>query len=206
MRIVLWSVVFSSILLCFWAEVATPIVQRKHKDPERQLPVHVTLYLEKSVAENETQYVAQAAMEWYEATNGQVIFDMVPLPAKDIDITKSVVILNVTPDEPNVIVLDTFNDSSTLGYCDRNAALPNIDLVYSRINNDEATAVIMHELGHYLGLEHPNTKEHPEWGIGTLMYSSISYGSSHITQEDLVRFCDIYHCDASKLHGFSQVQ
>lgn len=208
MRFVLWSMVLSSILLCLWAEVASPIVQKKHKESEWKLPVHITLYLEKSVFSLEKKYVSQATTEWSEATDGQVTFDLAELPAQDIDITKSIVLVNVTSDFPQIIVLDTFNNNnnSTLAYCDRNATLPHIDLVYDRINDEEFKPVIEHELGHYLGLEHPNTKEHPEWGLGTLMYSSLVHGADHITPEDLTQLCKLYHCDARKFHGFSEVQ
>lgn len=206
MRIVLWSIVFTAIVLIFWAEVATPFIQKRHKTPESELPVHVTLYLENSVFENEVDHVSAASLEWYNATNGQVIFDLEKLPAKDIDPHKSIVLVNITPQYPQIIVLDSYNKNTTLAYCDRNATLPYIGIVYDRINEDEFTSVLMHELGHYMGLEHPDTKEHPENGIGTLMYSNLTNGSSHITQEDLVQFCKLHHCDASKFHGLPQVQ
>ena len=201
MRLVLWSIVLSMIVLIFWAEVATPIVQKKHKAPEAELPVHITLYLEKSVFENEVNHVSAASLEWYNATDGQVIFDLATLPAADIDPAKSIVLVNVTPQYPQIIVLDSYNHTSTLAYCDRNATLPYIGIVYDRINEDEFNSVIMHELGHYMGLEHPDTKERPEQGMGSLMYSNITLGSNHITKFDLLQFCKLHHCDASKFHG-----
>lgn len=206
MRIVLWSMVFTAIVLVFWAEVSTPFVQKKHRKLTEELPIHVTLYLEKSVFDNEVQHVSEAVLEWYNVTDGQVVFDLETLPAKNIDPHNSIVLVNISPQYPQIIVLDTYNESSTLAYCDRNAALPYIGIVFDRINEDEFTSVIMHELGHYMGLEHPDTKEHPEWGMGTLMYSNLTHGSNHITREDLEQFCQLHHCDASKYHGFPQVQ
>jgi predicted Zn-dependent protease len=59
----------------------------------------------------------------------------------------------------------------------------------------------MHEMGHALGLQHPDTEDHPEIGLGSLMHSTIDEGSNHITDLDLKQLCQLYHCDASKFHG-----
>ena len=206
MRLVLWSMVFTAIVLIFWAEVSTPFVQKKHKvRPDAELPVHVTLYMDQEIAKD-ASHVAEAALEWSNATNGEVVFDVAALPEEHIDPTKSIILSHVTPEFPYIIVLDSLNQNSTLAYCDRNAMLPYIALVTERIDEDEFASVMMHELGHYMGLEHPDSKEHPELGMGTLMYSNLTHGSNHITQEDLEQFCRLHHCDASKYHGLPEVQ
>jgi predicted Zn-dependent protease len=112
----------------------------------------------------------------------------------------AIVIFNVTPDFPDIIILDSIKNYSTLGYYN-SRGLDYIALVDARISEANYNAVVMHELGHALGLEHPDLDDHPEIGIGTLMYSMIDAGSNHITKDDLKQFCKLYHCDSSKFHG-----
>lgn len=172
------------------------------------LPIHKTLYIERNVYNDELFHIIDAAIEWNQATDGQVVFDIKRMPRMHISPSDSVIFFNVTPDYPDIIILDNSRkrNLSTLGYFNGDRVLPYIALVDERISDDDYTGVVLHELGHFLGLEHPDSDEHPEIGIGTLMYSNVDAGSLHITQGDLKQFCELYHCDASKFHGVSEVQ
>ena len=198
-RLLLWPIVLTLLLLGGIVWVAAPA---PHQHKTYALPVHKTLYLERSIYNEEMFHIVEAAIEWNEATNGQVIFDIKRLPQSDIDPTNAVIILNVTPDYPKIIACDRFNYYATVGYTDIDPSLDSILLVDERITNKEYSAIVMHELGHELGLEHIRGIE----GINTLMCPNITLGASHITNIDLHYFCKLYHCDESKFHGISEIQ
>jgi len=197
MRIFVWSLALTIVLLFVFAEIATPIVQKPHI--EHKLPIHKTLYLERGIYDEEMYHIMAAAMEWNRATNGQVVIDIKRLPSQDIRAADAIIMFNVTPDFPDIIILDNIKHFTTLGYYNERG-LNYIALVDERISNGSFDAVVMHELGHALGLQHPDSEDHPEIGIGNLMYSIVDIGGNHITDDDLKQFCTIYHCDSSKFH------
>jgi len=212
MRLFLYPLILTIALLFPFAEIATPILQHKKETPTHVLPVHKTLYLGRDIYDTEAEHILEAAIEWNEATNGQVVFDIKKLPSRDIKPSDGLVIFNVTPDFPDIILLDNINHLSTLGYYEGNATLKYIALVDERIPVQDVSAVALHELGHALGLQHPNSQD-PDApiedrlrGVGSLMYSNIDSGSNHITTLDLQQFCRLYHCDWKKLHGVPEVQ
>lgn len=202
MRIFFWSVIFSTIILFGFVRFAAPILEAKNIQPSYKLPVHKTLYLERSIYDEEFLSIVQASIEWNEVTNGQVTFDIKRLPDSDIDIHNAIIMINVSTDYPEVILLDARRGLITLGFFNHEASLAYIALVSERINEGRFTQIVLHELGHSLGLEHVDDVD----GLGTLMYPTIDLGSMHITQTDLKQFCKLYHCDSSKFHGFSEIQ
>ena len=128
-------------------EIATPIVQRAKV--EHKLPVHKTLYLERGIYDDQMYHILEAAMEWNLATNGQVVFDIKRLPQQNIQAADAIIVFNVTPDYPDIIILDSIKHYSTLGYYN-NRGLDYIALVDERITNSNYNAVVMHELGQEL--------------------------------------------------------
>ena len=208
MRLFVWSIILTFLLLLTYAEVVSIVLPPPPHEDAHVLPVHKTLYIERNVYDDELFHIMEAALEWNQATDGQVFFDIKRLPRSNISLSNSLIIFNVTPDYPDIIILDNSRKQQldTLGFFNDSPLLPHIELVDERISDQDYTAVVLHELGHYLGLEHPNDDDHPEVGIGSLMYSTIDFGSNHITKDDLKQFCQIYHCDASKFHGIPEVQ
>lgn len=208
MRLFVLSVALSLILLLAFTEAVAILLPPPPRETNITLPIHKTLYIERNVYNEELLHIMEAVIEWNEATNGQVVFDIKRMPRRTISVTDSVVFFNVSPDFPDIVLLDNARKKplTTLGYFSGNRMLPYIALVDERIPELDYTGVILHELGHYLGLSHPDDEDHPEIGVGSLMYSNIDAGSRHITDEDLKRFCKLYHCDSSKFHGFSKVQ
>lgn len=195
MRAFVWSLALTVALLVVFAEIVTPFVRRNH--PVHTLPVHKTLYLERGVDDEELYHVMAAAIEWNEATNGQVTFDIKRLPQPGITPGDAIIVLNVTPDYPEVIILDNINKYSTLGFFNNDSGLSYIAIVYERVRDEDFNAVMLHEMGHSLGLEHIKGID----GLGALMFPSIDLGASHITRTDLRQFCKLYHCDYKKMHG-----
>jgi hypothetical protein len=192
MRIFLWGLILTIILLIGVAHIATPFL--RHKQIYHALPIHKTLYLDRNIDDDELFHIMQAAMEWKHATNGQVVLDIKRLPRPYIPLTNAIIVINVSPEYPDILMLDNGKGPNTLGYCNSAASIEFIELVNDRMNEENSTSVVLHELGHALGLEH--TAE-----VGTLMYPVYDEGSNHITSSDLKQFCKLYHCDPSKFHG-----
>lgn len=176
-----------------------------YKEKEYPNYVHTTLYLDRTFDDFEEEAIMEAAVEWATVTNHVVDFDVVKLPANNIDLDNSVIITKVTPDYPMVIVLDTTNDNSTLGYCDNKYIIPHIALVNERISNEDYKPVVMHELGHHLGLKHNEGLDNldslmfPSRGVYIKSAGVFLPSSNIITHKDGVNFCKLYHCDPNKL-------
>lgn len=93
-----------------------------------------------------------------------------------------------------VQLIDAMINGTALGFYDPSTPLiPTIWIVQDRIEYDfEYEAVVMHELGHSLGLEHEPLHE------DTLMYPEVA-GIMCLTQWDLKKFCKIYGCDTEEM-------
>jgi hypothetical protein len=187
MRLLLWSLVLTAIFLLGYIYLVWP------QTIERRLPVHKTLYLDRDIYNGELYHIAQASLEWSEATNNMVIFDIQRLPCDHINWRNAVFIFNATPDYPDVIYIDAFSHQKTLGFYNDDK-LPSIGIVDHRIAEEKYTQIVLHELGHVLLLEHPSGTD----GHGTLMNVDIDNGSDHITYSDLLSLCEIYQCNATK--------
>ncbi len=154
-----------------------------------------TLYVDPSFSDEEQEAIISAAIIWTCKTHYIVNIGIVFLPSKNIDATDGIIILPISRYNPDIIGLDEFNQHTTLGFFTREGAVPSINLVSSRIEDEEYQTVVLHELGHALGLKHNSTVD----GIGTLMYPSINFGAPTITNDDLVNFCKLYKCNSLEL-------
>jgi len=166
--------------------------------PEKVYPerVHKTLFLDRYLNPDEIAFITHAALEWSAATKNIVTFDVVTLPQEKVVISDNdIMIMNISPDHPLVLILDDNSNYSTLGYYDESFPVPIIYLVSDRIKNKDYVMVVLHELGHALGLDHNENI----WEVGTLMYPNIVLCSKHITLYDLKKFCKLYRCDVNKL-------
>ncbi len=174
--------------------IATPILHVYREN--YQLPVHKTLYVDRNMTEEEMAVIVSSAWEWHATTKGMVIYDVIKLPSKNIDVQNGIVICLVSPDFPEVIDLDTQRpDANHLAYYKR-APMPYIGVIPDRIPIKDYRTVIIHELGHSLGLKHNEGIA----GIGTLMYPDMDFEANYITDTDLENFCKLYNCDANQLH------
>lgn len=194
MRLLYWTSLIVMVMLFILNIVAVPILTHT---VDRIAPIHKTLYVDRNLSEDELCIIVGAAWEWHTATNGIVTYDVVRMPAKSIDIHNSIIIVIVSADFPEMIALDSASEDRThLAYYHERGAVPYIALVPYRIADHDYKPVLMHELGHSLGLQHNEGID----GIGTLMYPNVDASASVITDTDLKNFCKIYGCDASHLH------
>lgn len=167
-----------------------------HPPHSKENHIHKILYIDSTFSNEEIADITSAALTWTTKTHYIARFDVVVLPTNQkIDLSKAIFILKITPGYPEVVLLDGLNHHSTLGYYHEKGAAPYIGLIPSRIEGYDYRVVVMHELGHAVGLKHAENLE----DMGTLMYPVIDWGADSITHRDLVRFCKIYSCDADKL-------
>lgn len=154
--------------------------------------VHKTLFLDRTFSKEEVEFITSAAIEWSEATQHIANIDIVQLSNKEEILSKdSVIVVAVSPDYPDVLIDESLSNNTILGLYTRKYEIGIIELVVSRISDEDYKTVVMHELGHALGLDHNLGLD----GIFTLMSPSIDGCSNHITQKDLDNFCQFYHCN-----------
>jgi len=206
-QIAAWTCIINFIILLCLFDFVSDLYPRKVELPNY---IHTTIYIDSSFDDFEREAITEAALEWTVTTNHIIDYDIIQLPTnEEIDMDHSIIIYNATPDHPHVIALDSSNKKTTLGLYDKQTIIPSILLVNQRINNEDYKSVVMHELGHSLGLEHIKGTN----GLDTLMYPSrytmyqmnaghqelIKSGADHLTLKDGQQLCKLYHCDASKL-------
>lgn len=197
MRIPRLSFIFSQIISIIII-ITIYINSVKIFQPEKIYParVHKTLFLDRYLDPDEVAFITQAALEWSAATKNIVTFDVVTLPQDKVIISDNdILILSMSPDHPIIMLIDSENQSIALGYYDEHLPVPSIYLVSERIKDKDYVTVVLHELGHALGLEHNENI----WDIGTLMFPTKNFSATHITLKDLKNFCKLYHCDVNKL-------
>jgi predicted Zn-dependent protease len=150
---------------------------------------HSILYIDYKFSNQEKEYITNAAFDWERATNRIVTFDIIYLPTiRTIDLDKGLLILKVDSLDPEIIILDiAAKKSQMLGICQEYKSIPYIKLVSTRLDSSNYQAVVTHELGHLIGLNHTNE-------LYTLMYPTVDFGSPTITESDMNRFCKIYSC------------
>lgn len=67
-------------------------------------------------------------------------------------------------------------------------------LLLDTMNPRDFTSVALHEIGHALGLIHPNDPHND-----TVMAAYMGQDSDHLTCRDLIAFCERWSCDAHQL-------
>ncbi len=187
----------SHFLICFLVTLFfTQAIDIFHGPKVYSENVHKTLYLDRAFSQDEVELIVEATYEWKTATEGRVVYDVVTLPVhQKIDVTQAIIVIKVNPDFPKVMLLDFMNKNTTLGYWEDNEGpLPYIAMVDRYYTDTNFKAVMLHEMGHSLGLRH----NEGETGIGTLMYPTIDEGSDAITPFDVSKYCELRHCTKSQ--------
>ena len=163
--------------------------------------VHKNLYLDQYINGFYASQIEQAAARWSRATNNLATFDVRKMPANPVEVADDpdAIVVTIVPETNTaVITLDKEIKATTLAYCNMRLPLPELAYVDTRVDDVILEKITLHELGHALGLQHPEPMED---GIDTLMYPHTDLMSSVITQEDLEQFCKIYLCNANNLQN-----
>jgi predicted Zn-dependent protease len=163
----------------------------KSNDNQNQYSTNKILYIDPEFNEYEKIMIKEAALEWELKTNHIVKYHVIVMDYETkIDYKNGIIINKVSEFNIDVISCDRGHGNYTLGYYSKEKTMPYIGLIYDRITAKELKPVILHELGHSLGLAHNEKDE----DMDTLMYPTIDIGASEITEKDLKNFCKIHKC------------
>ncbi len=157
--------------------------------------VNTTIYIDDDFNQKEIEYIILAATEWSNATNNIVEYNFILSTNLDnkTDLSKDKLFFKkVSKYNPDIFLIDLARDSKTIGLYIGASSTPTILLVSNRLDNSIYKSVIMHEIGHSLGLRHIDGA----YGLDTLMYPYIDFGADYITSKDLIQFCTKYNCNS----------
>lgn len=166
--------------------------------------LHFDLYLDADFDSHEVDLIEQATTEWETKTKNRVIFNIyynfdLNNDNKIRDKRHSIVFVKLAQDTQKVAELDKWinekqdTHSKIIGLYTTQYNAPSILLVYDRMRGDAYyRSCVEHELGHAMGLIHLKKEN-------TLMFPSMREASRHITDDDLIEFCALYHCKIEDL-------
>lgn len=192
MRLLLLANLISIVLVVVLFQISGQLIELP---PEYGNHVHKTIILDRDFDSDEVELVITSAIEWTEATHHVAEIDVIQLPAVGIILNEDTILMSsVGLDAPDILIYEASSGNQDLGLYTKRGGTSIIELVSERIPDKYYKGVILHELGHALGLEHNEGLE----GVDTLMYPYIELSADHITPIDLNNFCKLYHCDFSK--------
>lgn len=135
-------------------------------------------------------FIEQAARQW-ELKTHVASFSIKINNEKDIFLDEnSVYIYKISKSNPQVFALENNSSVEILGYYDKYSLIPSILIVSERLDDLNYTQIVMHEIGHAMGLKHNLEKGDDK----TLMFPSINSSPSGITDKDIESFCKLYKC------------
>jgi predicted Zn-dependent protease len=172
--------------------------------------LHKRVYIDTNFSPDERVFINEALKEWECSTKHLINFTIISdendsdLSIKSIKPTNKFIIdadlrLNtdkvVMGEDPN---RDSSTQYQTVGLHNQYSNPPTIFIVQNRIDrNIDVRAIVMHEIGHDLGIKHIKDEN-------SIMFINRTTGSQHITNLDLKAFCDLHDCKNLKLKACSK--
>lgn len=165
----------------------TPVVPQAHR----------TVYVDGNFRDDEFKVIKEASDEWSAKTAGLAVIEVKRLPSpekpKFTMTTDDILLEKADSASSEILFLDYSTDATLFGLYRVEGNHSIVILVTDRFSStNEYRTVVLHEIGHALGLEHNSVR-------GTVMYRDHAHVGDHLVREDLKQFCAIYRCDVDEL-------
>lgn len=151
------------------------------------------LYVDDTFSASEVRCVESAAAQWTSRTKGLAKIAIVPVTRSNVAIPVStdrddIIVRRVTSDDAIVYFIERTSGARLFGYHQPMQDHSEITMVVDRyVNEDACVVVVMHEIGHALGLHHNDDST-------SLMYGGADVMPTRITKKDLSNFCSVHGC------------
>jgi len=164
--------------------------------------IHRSVYIDSEFNDDDQELIEQAIDEWDYSTNHMVDYEFVgKIDLKDYYSLNENDIFIYKTDHQDLFIknLDDGRKDGliTIGYCRiYKQKATKLYIVYDKIYTySDLKAVVIHELGHSIGLLHTNDEN-------SVMYYNEGKATGYITNVDLVNFCNLYYCDPKDMHTY----
>lgn len=186
-KIILLSFIFFSIIIFTRNTVNSNYFISKSNFSLHQL--ERDLIIDNSFSTGDRILIEYAAQEWQKKTLGFVKFNIFLSDASNLKIDdKSIYIVKVSETHPEIFSYDRRNETEALGYYSEGGTINSILIVFNRVDGLLLPVVVMHELGHALGLKHEKQNK------SAIMFPVISSEQNNLTVFDINLFCLKYKC------------
>lgn len=162
--------------------------------------IYKNIYVDAQFNKDQIKIIKEAAQEWEDKTHNMVSFNVYDFDRNYVKLIPNrdyfILFLECPLDSPYLERMDTEikkrdKDNHTLGIYNGSMTIPTIFVVNARITNTVLyKKVVLHELGHALGLEHN------EETTDAIMYHSLDKAPDALSSNDINDFCKKYICES----------